>query len=120
MRIHTNVLTATDFHAALRETGLQAEGVFVDTTSLHRSTKRAQGIEFRLAAQPGRDRFGKARRPRQTGQWGAEQSGGYLKGATYAEHGVWMARLFEMDPEAIVGPYDGADDFHRQTRYEFA
>lgn len=38
--------------------------------------------------------------------------------ATYNEHGRWMARLFEMDPELlIVGVYryDGREDFHKQT-----
>jgi hypothetical protein len=120
MRIHSNVLMPSDLQVALNDTGLSAEGVHLDTASVHRSTKRGTGIEFRLSAQPGRDRFGKARRPRNTGQWGAEQSGGYDKGATYDEHGVWMARLFEIDPDAIVGPYDGVDKFHEMTRYEYA
>jgi hypothetical protein len=31
-----------------------------------------------------------------------------------------MARLFEIDPDAIVGPYDGVDKFHEMTRYEYA
>jgi hypothetical protein len=35
--------------------------------------------------------------------------------ATYDEWGWFLAHLFTVDPEAIAGPYGGADDFHRQT-----
>jgi hypothetical protein len=39
--------------------------------------------------------------------------------ATYHEHGHWMARVFEMDPDAriksAVNDFDGREDFHRQT-----
>jgi|ERR1700729_4346849 len=36
--------------------------------------------------------------------------------ATYDEHGEWMAKLFEIDPDAIIATYDGVEDFYRQTQ----
>lgn len=43
--------------------------------------------------------------------------------ATYEEHGVWMARVFALDPTARIksafGDYRGADSFHEQTNHEF-
>lgn len=35
--------------------------------------------------------------------------------ATYDEHGEWMAKLFDIDPDAIIASYDGRDDFLAQT-----
>jgi hypothetical protein len=35
--------------------------------------------------------------------------------ATWDEHGHIFARLFDTDPEAIIGHYDGREDFHAQT-----
>src|SRR4051812_23644972 len=42
--------------------------------------------------------------------------------AGYDEHGEWMARLFEIDPDArIIGVnrYEGRDSFHEQTEHRF-
>ena len=40
--------------------------------------------------------------------------------AGYRAHGEWMARLFEIDPDARIAGYEGVADFHAQTRGEFA
>lgn len=116
MRIHTNTLTVHDLHDALATTGLRAGGVRVDTASLHNSRKRKVSIEFRLSAEPG-----KGRRRRNTGYYGAEDAfqTPFQMAATYDEHGIWMAELFERDPEAIIGYYDGRDDFHEQTKGKY-
>jgi hypothetical protein len=114
MRIHTDVLTTDDLHGAVGQAGL--DGVWVDSITLHRSTKRAQGIEFRLAANPK-----KGRRRRNTGQYGAEDSGLEMMtaAATYDEHGEWMAVLFDRDPNAVIGPYEGRDRFHDMTKHSY-
>lgn len=42
--------------------------------------------------------------------------------ATWDEHGIWMTRLFDLDPNLkITGAnvYDGRSDFHHQTDYKF-
>lgn len=122
MRIHTNALTSADLRDALKTTGLRAEGVALDFCTEHASRSRARGLEFRLEARPGRDRFGKVRTRRNTGSYGAEDafSPMFTAAATYAEHGVWMAELYERDPDAIVGYYKSREHYHRSTRGEFA
>lgn len=116
MRIHSNILNGGDFAAAVRAAGLA--GVVVREFSIHSSTKRVRGFEVRLAAEPGRDYNGKARRPRMNAPYGSDCSAP-IKAATYDEHGQWIKELFKIDPEAIIGPYDGAHDFHEKTRYAY-
>jgi hypothetical protein len=110
VRIHSDVLTRENLAQAL-DTAELGE-VFFDSLTLHRSNSRAQGYEVRLRAQPGRDRNGKTRTATNSGQHGA----GSGKAATYDEWGYWIAVLFELDPDAVVGPYKGSDHFHRLTR----
>jgi hypothetical protein len=121
MRIHSDVLTPSRLVEAIDAAGLDI-AVHLDSCSVHKSRKRARGIEFRLGAT---ERVGTlkgeriTRRPRNTGKYGAEQAGGHLYAATYDEHGEWMARLFDADPDAIIGYYDGRDHFHAETRYQY-
>ena len=112
MRIHSDTLTVDDLHRAMRESGIAAEGVFLDGVMQHGSRTRRQAFEVSLRALPGRDRNGKARRAPNSGQSGA--AGG--KAATYDEWGFWLARLFEYDPAAVMSYYKSRDDFHRATR----
>lgn len=44
---------------------------------------------------------------------------GTHKAATWDEHGIWMSRLFDIDPEAIIATYKGRDDFLNQTQKAF-
>lgn len=118
MRIHSDIFTGSSFTDALRSAGLTDE-VRVEDLSLHNSRKRACGFEVRLAASEGRDRNGKARRPRMTGRYGSENAPDYVKAATYDEHGYWIAELFKIDPEAIIGPYKGVENFNELTRYAY-
>lgn len=119
MRIHTDVLTSEDFYRAISAAGLSPD-VWVDECNVRGSRRRNRAFEVRLAAEPGRDKGGKARRPRNSGQYGAE-NGDYQKAATYDEHGYWMAELFRKDPTLIIqGCYDGAAKFHALTKQRFS
>jgi hypothetical protein len=112
MRIHTN-LSESEVRSALYEAGLT--GVYMDTRKVFASRKRPNGFDVTLFAEPGQDRNGKKRRHKNSGNYGA----GYSYAATYDEHGWWMAKLFEKDPEMVLDRYDGAQGFHRMTRYEY-
>ncbi len=46
------------------------------------------------------------------GNYGADHEG---YAATYSDWGRWIAELFARDPDAIIGPYKGHDDYHEQT-----
>jgi hypothetical protein len=115
MRIHTDNLTADDLRDALDATGF-SEGVRLAECYAHRSRSRHHAFEVGLEALPGRDRNGKARRPRANGY---DAGSSYTKGATYDEWGYWIAELFARDETLIFGPYRDADDFERKTRYAF-
>jgi hypothetical protein len=103
VKLHSDKITTQTLTAAIGTAGLR--GVAVEAVTVG-SRKRARGIEFRLDAAPG-----PGRRRRNSGQYGAES--GYA--ATWDEHGAWFAVLFDIDPEAIIGSYDGREDFERQT-----
>lgn len=119
MRFHTNSINAAEIHRALTDTGLHAEGVRVALCEVHNSRSHRVGFEITLRAEPGRDRNGRARRNPASGVYGFAQS--FEKAATYDEWGIFMARLFEMEPDAKwSGAYKDASDFHKKTRYEFA
>jgi len=49
MRIHTDKLTTLDLSEATKD----LPGVYIESMMQHGSRKRARGIEFRLAAEPG-------------------------------------------------------------------
>lgn len=57
------------------------------------------------------------RRPKNTGVRGSD--GQFPFAATWHEWGFFIAEIFRLDPEAVFGPYKGAEDFHEQTRYQF-
>lgn len=117
MRIHSDVFTRDDFQRALRDAGLVAHDVILDVCEPHGSRRRLRGFEIQLAAV--REYNGKSkRRRRNSGIYGARGEE-EVWAATYAEHGLWMAQLYEKDPDAIVGPYKDRDDFDDKTRNEF-
>jgi hypothetical protein len=98
MKAHTDKLTAADFHRA-------APGdVYVSITE-HGSRSRARRFDFRLEALRPTGRF------RNSGTYGAEP----VRAATWDEHGEMFAPLFDLDPAAIIGPYDGREAFHEAT-----
>jgi hypothetical protein len=107
MRLHSDVLTQRDLFDAAMISGLHSRGAYVESVTLHRSRSRARGMEFRLASD-------RSNQYRNSGQYGAEVWG--PKAASWDDHGVWMAELFDRDPNAIIGPYKGRDAFHCATK----
>jgi hypothetical protein len=119
MRFHTDTLTPMHLHEIVKSTGLAAEGVAIAHADMHNSRSHKAGIEIVLRASPGKDRFGKTRRNPNSGTSGAYND--YEKAATYDEWGIFMAKLFELEPTASFGrTYKDADDFHASTKGAYA
>lgn len=79
------------------------------------SRKRARSWNVKLAY------YGPKQKGRRMGFVNSGTHGaGYAYSATYDEHGEWMSRLFDIDPNAIITDYNGRDDFHRKTEYKYA
>lgn len=107
MKMHTDTLTRADLHAALRDAEAACptlRDVWLEAVGAG-SRSRNRAYVFRLEALRG------SGRRRNSGTHGAEAS----YAATWDEHGHWMAAVYALDPEARIGPYADADDFHAQT-----
>lgn len=107
MRIHTNVLTVSDVYRATK--GLP--GVLV-TASQHGSRTHERAIEVSLEGNGYR---------KNTGKHGASDE----FGATWDEWGVFIAALYEVDPQAVFGTvkypvYPNAYEFHGMYQDRFA
>lgn len=76
------------------------------------ATTRSKSSSARTRAGTATARPAARRTPASTARIGATRA----KGATYDEWGYWIAQLYVIDSEAIVGPYNDEFDFHRQTR----
>jgi len=109
MKIHSDVLTSMDIYAATRE----LPGVYVDSCTQHGSRKRARAFNVGLEAG---EKTELRRYNRNSGQWG----GGGVTGiaCTWDEWGIFIAALFDIDPEAIIGQYDGLAAFNLTTTIE--
>jgi hypothetical protein len=105
MRLHTDLLTTGDLRVAL------PPAVDLDVSS-HGSRSRHHAFSVALIGYGERHT-----RRRNTGQYGA---GGDGAAATWSDWGRWLAELFERDPRAIAGQYNGAADFHAKTYGLFA
>ena len=80
------------------------------------------GAEVMTIRNPRKSRFGyvvtldyygpESRRWKNSGMYGAD---GGRPAATWDEHGVWMAALYELDPGMRIANYADRDDFMRQT-----
>lgn len=109
MKIHTDKLTREDLFAHV------PSGCYIDA-ALRGSRKRARAFDVSMSAEPGQDAHGIKRiYSRNTGTHGGP---GYddEKAATYIEWGDWMVELLKIDPDAIVGYYDGARGFVESTQ----
>lgn len=71
------------------------------------STKRLRGFEAQMKAEPGEDAHGVARRY-------VTQSND-ARAATWVEYGDWMVELLKIDADAIIGTYNGVNDFIVKT-----
>lgn len=108
MRIHTDILTHADIVSAVRAAGIETAPnvrtvrLSVEGVKHHRSRSRARAFAVKL--------HGSSSRQTQDGAGPA---------ASYDEWGIFLAALFAIDPEAIAGPYDGAEFFHWTTANRF-
>jgi len=106
VKIHSDVLTAESIRASL-SANRRLPGVTLDYLIAKGSRSRSRSFEFRLE--------GSSNRMRNSGIHGSEQ----IRAATWDEHGWFFSDLFDLDRNAIIGPYKGYGDFHAQTRYKF-
>jgi len=95
MKIYSDTLTTADLYDAAKGVC----GIWVCDT-ITRPKKRRNGWNVSLS---GSSPY-------------MSQMGDYHKAATWDEHGIWMDRLFDLDPHAIIATYDGRDDFIEQTQ----
>ncbi|MGO1566441.1 MAG: hypothetical protein ACTHXC_00325 [Brachybacterium sp.] len=107
MRLHTDKISASDLLEATRD---HLPGVHVKLAT-HGSRTRTQGFEVRLEGNG---------HPVNSGNRGA----GDTRGATWDEWGVVIARLFDVDPDALWGSnkypvYQSRGAFHVQTDWRF-
>lgn len=105
MRLHTDILAPSDIYRAVTAAGMT--GVHVEATR-HGSRARDHAFEVHLTGTS-------SRRPN-GGNYGA--GAGYA--ATWDEWGMFLAALFELDPQAIAGTpgrptYASGETFHAAT-----
>lgn len=102
MKIYSDTLTTSDLYAAL------PDGVSAYVTPKG-SRKRARAFDVTLYVDE------KDELHRRYGN-----SGGYGRSndvaATWDEWGVWMERLYDLDPDALIGYYESYDHFIEQTQ----
>lgn len=100
MRIYSDVLTSADVAKT-------AHGVLkLAIQPIRRPKLRRHGWNAATA--------GYSRRWKNTGNRGAS----VINAASWDDHGRWMARLYEADPQAVIVAarrYTSAEDFHAQT-----
>lgn len=147
MRLHSDIITTADIVSALAECkrdGTVHPDVQIDVNEVKGSRKRKGAIEIRFGAPSGTPTFwaqrtvdylayvlGEAtedilkvakrsgRRFARNGHAGSYMSGNTLRmAATWHETGYILEKLFEKDPDAIIGNYDGVYDYQRQTGYD--
>lgn len=113
MKIYSDTLERTDLYKALGEVGGREDNwpsLYLSAITIQRPRIRSCGWNVRLEALRDSGHF------RNTGTHGAEQG---VRAVSWDEHGEWMARLFEIDPNARIANYDGREDFHRQTEDKY-
>lgn len=108
MKIHTDKLTYSDIHQAV------PTGCYL--VEVH--SERAGGY-FTIVPEPSRS-HDHGYLVRMSGSHRSNMQRLPDKAATYDEWGIFIARLFMIDPNAKIGNYKGWEDFDRQTKGEFA
>ena len=146
MRIHSDTLTIAGIESALaqcKKEGTIHNDVRIDVSQVKASRKRTGAIELRIGAPSGTPTFyaqrtvdylayvlgettdavmavakRSGRRFSRQGHAGNYMSGNTLRiGATWHEWGYLIEKLFEEDPQAIIGNYDGIGSFEFQTGF---
>ena len=105
MRIHSDSLRQVDVALAA-----YAVSPHLTVETIRRGSRsRGHSIDVRMIWE-GPKCKGDHRRHTNTGTYGAGEWA-----ATWDEWGLVIDRLFDMDPDAIVGPYESRADFYLQT-----
>ena len=121
MRIHSDIITeahVTQALNAVKNAGLVADCVYTDRLTTHGSRKRKGAVDVTLGSTLGEsfissqvleylEGYG--------GLGGAGASPDLSRSATWHEWGAFIAELFAIDPEAVIGQYVTAAGFHWDT-----
>ena len=102
MRFHADKITREDVRAAA-----QFAEVNVEYLSEHKSRKAARAFEIKIG--------GSSNRLAQ----GFNHHGEVFNAATWDEWGMFIAFLFDRNPDMIAGDYAGEDNFHYTTGWRF-
>lgn len=116
MKLHSNTLTWSDVHDALRtakDTGNVARHIDFEICEERGSRSRKNGFEIQLGTYTKIP--GDKRRFKNSGAYGASD----VYAATRDEWGWFIDAVFNLDPAAVFGPYSGRIDFHKATRYAY-
>lgn len=103
MKIYSDTLNRNDLLNAV------PRGCTLDLAPIAHARVRRYGWTARML-RPGGTRW------TNTGQYGA----GNERAASYDDHGVWMAALYALDPNARISWWKNADDFHAGTEGKYA
>jgi hypothetical protein len=115
VRIHTDKIETLDIVQAKNTATLQSGGtVHLEELARRGSRRRARAFEVRLTGD------GTLTRRRINAGTSRDVDRFSLPyAATWEQWGWFLVHLFTVDPDMVAGPYDGAEDFHRQTRHAF-
>lgn len=126
MRVHSNILTDEKIREALahaQSNGRTGQTVFLDVLTEHGSRSRKAAFEVQIASTTcesfkaaGIDDEGYSPAAvKRASRRHVRRAGGPHYSPSWHEHGHFIAELFWIDPNAIVGMYDGQDSFEYQT-----
>ena len=114
MRLHTTLtgLAVREclFRAQVRN-GV-ARDVGFEAITVHGSRSRDHAFEVQLGTWDKTSGPTKSRHFKNSGVNGAS----HVYAASYDEWGWFIARVFQADPTAIFGPYNGLEDFNVKTK----
>lgn len=99
MKVYSDALIDADFSPAAHVAGVS----YWTFRRLTNTRVRARGWEISLTG---------------SSPYTSQHEGDPHKAATWTEHGVWMADLFKIDPNARISWWNGAADFVAKTGIE--
>jgi hypothetical protein len=111
MKIHSNILSEVHVMNAARKARDNGADIDVYDLSSHGSRKRNSRIDFYAKSENGKHASAH-------GGWGGSGNT-TVRAASWSDYGYLMAELFRIDPNAIIGQYDGLDSFKDRCRSEW-
>lgn len=130
MKLHTKISYGYLYDAlkSAKAKGLVGDSVDIVGYSAHRSNSHPVRLDFQLGTDDHRlpagtvNQYGKNQKTRRVRNSGVDPELRYS--ATWHEWGWLMAEVYALDPDALFGDkswgYNGVDDFHAKTRYQFS